>query len=393
MRDSLRSILLVFVLWLAGLGAAAQFAKIAVPFPLVRALYPQAGSEVGWLLSLVSLLGVVFGMTAGVLVARFGYRRLLVAALFLGGCVSLWQAGLPGFVPMLASRVIEGASHMVIVVAAPTLIAQIVADRYRGAAMTLWSTFFSVSFALMAWFGPPFFLSRGLSGLFAAHGAFMLAVGALIAIWRIPGEPHPATRTAAPLGLVPVLRQHVAAYRSARISAPALGWLFYTLTFVSLLAILPDHLPEESRTRTVTLMPLASIAVSLFIVSPLLSYVPATRIVMAGFAAAGMALSLLWAGLPPSLVWLAVFAALGLVQGASFAAVPELNATAETRALANGAMAQMGNLGNSLGTPVLLAVQSQTGANGLLAAILACYAAGCVTHAVLARRRAALPRP
>ena len=47
---------------------------------------------------------------------------------------------------MLLARVIEGASHLAIVVAAPSLITQLSQPRYVGAAMTLWSTFFGVSF-------------------------------------------------------------------------------------------------------------------------------------------------------------------------------------------------------------------------------------------------------
>jgi predicted MFS family arabinose efflux permease len=153
--SSLRVVLAVLVLWSAGLGAAAQFAKIAVPFSAIRGLYPEAGGEVGWLLSIVSFLGVVLGMAAGVIVLRFGCYRLLIIALALGAAVSFWQATLPGFWPMLASRLIEGGSHLIIVVAAPTLMAQVSAKHRRGQAMTLWSTFFGVSFAIVAWAGQP----------------------------------------------------------------------------------------------------------------------------------------------------------------------------------------------------------------------------------------------
>ncbi|QEW18246.1 Major Facilitator Superfamily protein [Marinibacterium anthonyi] len=144
---------LVLLLWIAGLCAAGQFAKIAVPFAEFRALYPGAGGNVGWLLSVISLLGALFGAFAGALVGVTGPVRMLVGGLLAGGVISLLQSGIPGFSVMLASRVIEGLAHLAIVVAAPTLIARITPERWRGASMALWSTFFGVAFALVAWAG------------------------------------------------------------------------------------------------------------------------------------------------------------------------------------------------------------------------------------------------
>ena len=381
--SSVKLVFMVLVLWLAGLGAAAQFAKIAVPFSSVRTLFPEAGADIGWLLSFISLLGIFFGMTAGIIVSRFGSIRSLILALVLGAAVSFWQATLPSLTPMLMSRLIEGASHLVIVVAAPTLIAQVSTDRYRGAAMTLWSTFFGVSFAVVAWIGLPFVDAYGLTGLFIAHGMFMMMVAGLMTVgYPALGVATPRSKT--PMGFGRVLYQHVAAYRSPFVSAPAVGWFFYTLTFVALLAILPDLLPEQSRGQVATLMPLASIAVSLLVVSPMLAFLSATTIVVIGFVSASVVLSLFWVDLPASYIGVTLFAVLGMVQGASFAAVPELNHTFETRMLSNGAVAQMGNLGNTLGTPLLLMIQGHAGLAGLLLAVLASYAAGCVAHIFLA---------
>lgn len=384
--SSLRTIFAVLVLWFAGLGAAAQFAKIAVPFPALRALYPEAGSELGWLLSLISLLGVVFGMTTGVIVSKYGCRRLLIVALLLGAAVSFWQATLPGLLPMLISRVIEGASHLMIVVAAPTLIAQVSTARYRGLAMTLWSTFFGVSFAVVAWIGLPFMEIYGLSGLFFSHGLFMSSVASLLIVGVAPHDIAP-NWSGIPLHVGMIWRQHLSAYRSPSTSAPAVGWFFYTLTFVALLAILPDLLTDESRHWVAGSMPLASIAVALLVVSPLLVILSAATIVMIGFLGAGAVLVLMIAGMPIAYACIALFAVLGLVQGASFAAVPELNGTVEAQALSNGALVQMGNLGNTLGTPILLMIQSWSGVTGMLVAVLATYLAGCFAHAFLAHLR------
>lgn len=384
---SFRSVSLVLLLWMAGLGAAAQFAKLAVTLAHVRSLYPNAGAEIGLLLSVVSVIGILFGLTAGTLVVRFGYRRLLLFALALGAAVSFWQASLPAFYLMLCSRLIEGLSHLIIVVAAPTLIAQISSERVRGAAMTLWSTFFGVSFALVTWIGLPLVGQYGLGSLFLAHGIFMMATTALLAFYLDDPMSSIASKNRS-MNAGFVWRQHLRAYTSPFISAPAIGWLFYTFTFVSLLAILPDYLPADNRNIIAGLMPLASIAASLLGVFVLLRFMSATSVVVTGFVLASATLSLFWVEVPSAIICVLLFAVLGLVQGGSFAAVPQLNKSAETQALANGAIAQMGNLGNTLGTPLLLLLLSGAGVVGLLVAVLGCYLGGTAVHVLLARKRA-----
>ncbi|CUJ93693.1 Major Facilitator Superfamily protein [Shimia thalassica] len=262
-RTSFGTVTLVLALWLAGLGASAQFAKFAVPFSYVHLQYPDTGTELGWLLTLISSVGAVLGMTAGVLVARAGLGRTVVTALFLGGAISLWQSTLPALPVMLFSRVFEGISHLMIVVAAPTLMAQLASDRYRGLCMTLWSTFFGVSFALMAWFGLSFVEDQGLGALLTGHGVYMVITG--LVIWVCLNRFGPTLSLPAEgISLAIVLKKHLDAYRSPNVAAPAVGWFFYTLTFVSLLTLLPELLPPESRATIAGLLPLVSIAVSLF---------------------------------------------------------------------------------------------------------------------------------
>lgn len=386
LRASFGRCFLVLILWLAGLGAAAQFAKFAVPFSDLRLLYQDAGTQVGWLLTLISALGAVLGMTAGVLVARIGLGRTVFMALVLGGGISLWQATLPGFAIMLASRVVEGVSHLMIVVAAPTLIAQVTSDRYRGVGMTLWSTFFGVSFALMAWFGLPFVEHWGLGGLLMVHGAYMLLMAVVLSIaLRIAHNTE--TKAIVRLEQTPMIKRHLDAYRSPYVAAPAVGWLFYTMTFVALLAVLPELLPPSSRDMIIGFMPIVSIAVSLIVVSAMLVKATAITITILGFVLSGIVVMLFFVGLPLPHICIGLFATLGLVQGASFAAVPELNTTDEARALANGAMAQTGNFGNLVGTPVLLAVLGYGGHSAMLLTVVGLYVLGVIAHSLMARSR------
>ena len=393
-----RAFLLVLLLWLAGLLAAGQFAKIAVPFAEVRSLYPMAGGHHGWLLSLVSLVGAVLGIVGGAFVSRFGAKRMLISGLLLGAGVSLWQYAGLGFRVMLLSRIVEGLSHLAIVIAAPTLIAAVARDRWRGLAMSFWSTFFGVGFAFAAWLAPVVVETRGLEGLYLMHGVAMVVLApALAALIReadpsnasVPDSSRSALQIALNLGAV-----HRDAYRSPFVAAPATAWLFYTITFVALLALLPDTVPASGAWDVATAMPLVSIVVSVAVVPLLLQRVSAMRVVILGYGLAIGTLMLPFIGTHLALVAIALFAVLGLVQGASFAAVPELNASDASRALAYGAMAQTGNIGNLLGTPLLLLALSSGGISALLYCIGALYLAAIALLYVLRRaRRGSYPNP
>lgn len=375
---------LVLLLYAAGLGAAAQYGKASVLFPALRELYPDAGATLGFVVSGIGLLGIVFGLAAGLVVARLGFRRLLIGALLFGAAMSAFQATLPALPLMIASRVAEGLSHLVIVVAAPTLIAQVSAPRHAVFTLTLWSTFFGVSFALLAWLGQPFAARHGAGALILGHGIFMAAVAAALgfALPRqrdVPDGPR--------LSPAAIARQHLTIYRSPFIAAPAAGWLFYTLGYVSLVTILPDYVDPAARSMVTGAMPFAGMVVSMTLGVLLVTRFGAVPVTVAGFVVA-VPLALAF-GLSVGSATLAItlIAALGLVQGSSFAAVPELNPSAEARAEANGGLAQAGNLGNTLGTPLLLAATAGFGLAGLTVFAMLCFGAGAAVHLWLAARR------
>ena len=141
-------------------------------------------------------------------------------------------------------------------------------------------------------------------------------------------------------------------------------------------------------------MPLISIAVSLTLGVRLLGRMSAVRLVQWGYAAAVPGFVLLWLGwgqgVPMLLGGFWLSAALGIVQGASFAGIPELNASAEDRAAAAGAVAQLGNLGTTTGTPVLAAILASAGPGAMAGIAAALCLCGIAIHRLQARRRQAL---
>ncbi len=377
---------LVLTLWVAGLGAAAQFGKIAVLYDLLGPVYRGAG--IGLMVSVVGLVGLVFGATAGLIVHRMGYRRVLVGALALGAAMSAIQATFPGYGLMMLTRVIEGFSHLAIVVTGPVLIARVSAPRHHGLVMSLWSSFFGVSFALTAWLGLALVSAFGPASLFLAHAAIMATLSMVLSR-IIPAAV--ASTDHAPLTLARLAQQHARIYASPRVAAPALGFVFYTAMYVALLTLLPAQFAGPERVFVATAMPLVSIAVSLPLGVWLLRQVQAVVLVQIGFALAGVATVLLW------IVWghtgpavaaaLLLAAALGLVQGASFAAIPQLNRTQDDRAHAAGALAQLGNLGTTSGTPILAGLIGIFGTYGIYIFILPLALGGILMTRWLSARR------
>lgn len=376
---------LILLLWGAGLGAAAQYGKVSVVFDLLAQSYPQAGAGVGWIVSLVGFVGILFGVMAGLMVARIRYRRALIWALWLGAAVSVFQATLPALPLMLVSRVVEGLSHLAIVVATPTLIAQMSAARHRGFTLTLWGTFFGVAFALLSFVGRPLAVDWGLEALFLAHGGYM-AVFAVIVTVRLRNLPDEGAQPA--FSFAAVLRDHLTIYRSAYLSAPAVGWLFYTFSFVSILTVLPPYLAPEVRAAVMTAMPLASIIVSMTLGVFLLRFFSAVQVVELGFLGSLLCMIWLWQSPGDPLACLALAGAMGLIQGASFAAVAQLNANPAAQAQGNGAMAQAGNIGNTLGTPVMAFALSGWGYTALPTLAGMAFGLGLIAHIALARLRA-----
>ena len=373
---------LVLLLWACGLGAAAQYGKVSVVFDRLPDLFPGAGSAIGFVVSLVGFLGILFGVAAGVIVARAGFRRALLTGLAIGAIVSFVQSLVPALPIFLLTRIVEGAAHLAIVVAAPTLIAQICTDQDRGLALTLWGTFFGVAFAVLGWLGLPLVAAAGIPALWVAHGIFM-AVCALI-LWN--KLPHIQAETQGP-DLSEMLVAHLRIYTSPRIGAPAIGWLFYTLCFLSALTVIPQFIDPDWRAFTIGAMPLLSIASSLTLGVFLLRRSSAVTTIIVGFVLCVVISAALYFAHGSVVLALALGAALGLVQGATFAAVPELNMSLEDRALANGGLAQMGNLGNTVGTPLMVSIIAGFGYGGMTIALMLVFLAGCGAHLALAARR------
>lgn len=372
----------VVVLWFCGILAAMQFAKIAVAFVELQNHYAASAARMGWVLSTVGMVGLVLGVTMGLLAPRIGYRRLLAGGLGLGAVLALAQSFLLPLPWFWASRVLEGASHLAVVVAAPTLMAASAAPQHRAIAMGLWSTFVGVAFAITGAVGLPFIDRFGLAALFQAH-ALGLAVVAMAVAVLLPADtprqrvPHPGGAT--PLHLQALLRQHLHIYTRWTTALPGLCFLGYTSMAVALLTFLPQQGGADRiwLAATLPLMGVAGTFCAGWIAQYWLSPLRLTRWAFVSVGVSGLVWGLgLWAGWWVAPVALVLMFAAGLSGGSSFALIPFLNEEPAQQARANGAVAQMGNLGATLGPPGFALAISGLGGSGLALCVLLCASFG-----------------
>lgn len=217
-------------LWLVGVLAAAQLAKMSSLGPLLRESYDLSLAQTGLLISLLEVGGGLFGFAAGLALGRIGSRRFLLSGLSLLTVAGLCEAAAGNASILFAARAVEGIGYLLVVTAAPTMIAAIASDGQRGTALALWSSFVPVGVA----FGSAV---TGLALEFASPRVIML-------FWAL---------VPAGIGAVLLTRPVERPAARQRLELPALsGWIstlsfgFYTTYVCALSMLLPTFLIERT---------------------------------------------------------------------------------------------------------------------------------------------------
>src|SRR5260370_387486 len=160
--------------------------------------------------SIVTLVGALFGLPAGGWSERVGHARALrIGILIMAGAAALCAAAADANM-LLAARGLAGVGYVVVVVASPSLMVSSAEPRHHAFALSLWGTFVPAGIALSGIAAAAFADGAGWRIIFAVDVA-LLALGLIIAIVTIPqtrGPQHDerrgsagALRAAAPLSV------------------------------------------------------------------------------------------------------------------------------------------------------------------------------------------------
>ena len=131
----------------AGFVSAASLGKLVPHLDWLVRTYDVSLGAAGFALSCVMLPGALVGWSFGTASDRFGAKRVAVAGLLLAAAASLLSGFSSNFFILIFLRIVEGAGYTLLVVAA-TVLAVAVAPGRTALALSVWSSFAPIGFAL-----------------------------------------------------------------------------------------------------------------------------------------------------------------------------------------------------------------------------------------------------
>lgn len=383
----------IAALFVAGLAAAMQFSKLAPILDQVAREFHYDLVEAGFSVSVLGMVGVLFAISAGAIVASIGLKRGILIALFGGALVAACGAFITNGPLFLLTRFLEGFSHLLIVVSAPALMAAHATPRDKPIALALWGCFFGLGFAITSAVAPPVLATFGWRGLLGGHAALLALTG--IAVSFVLNRSG-FSQAQSPLPrLKALLDAHRAVYRSGAPLLMALTFCAYTLLFLASLTFLGRFLIAAkgwSAAESGSFMAFVALVTLCFTLAAgvlVRHHISMRAGLSCAFAAIGLAGSGVFMAQPDGLLLMALIivlmAGFGLVPGFVFANMPRVAPTPERAALTYGALAQFGNVGTFAGTPIFAAAFEHFGWAGGGAFISLAALGGLVLTTLLTR--------
>jgi MFS family permease len=337
---------------LYGIGVLAAGQLGIVP-PLVPALQRDLDlslATAGMTVSIVTLVGALFGLPAGGWSERVGHARALRIGILIMALAAALCAAAADATTLLAARGLAGAGYLLVVVAVPSLMASIAEPRHHAFALSLWGTFVPAGIAPAGIAAATFADSAGWRLIFAVDGV-VLAFALIVAMVGIPDSRAPLQAAG---------RLSMGALRAA---APLSLALFCSaLIFLALAGLLPAWLvgrrglPATDAGRIVAIASAWGIA-GCFLAGWLMRRGTSPgRLAAAGLLATAViaAVSFSAPSVPLAVIGFAVsFALGGLLPAAAFTSVPLVAVDRRAIGPINGLLAQTGSLGSLAGPPLL----------------------------------------
>mgnify|MGYP003671535783 CR=1 FL=1 len=223
----------------AGILAAAQVGKVPPLLPAIRGELALTLVEAGWMTSLTTLTGALFGATFGFLADRLGAARMLLAGLALLAGAGLAGAAAVSGSGLAGTRALESIGLIAVVVAGPRLLYSASPQRLHGLTLGLWGCYMPAGMALIM-FATPMLHGLGWRDIWLVNAAvlalLLLTAGIVMRPIRAPAAS--AARAAPPLRLRVVLTRP-----APWVLAACFG--LYSMQWFAVAAWLPTYLIES----------------------------------------------------------------------------------------------------------------------------------------------------
>ncbi len=354
----------VLVLYLAGVIAGMQFAKFSVTIDLLQQNLGVSVVYSSWILSALGSMGMLFGATIGVIVGRFSSLKLLAGGLWFAGMISLGQPLLTQPSLLMTSRILESFTQLIIVSAAPTAMLMCTEKKDQPMVMALWGSFFSVAFLLVQGVAPWLLQRWGWHSIFYTHGVVTLLVAMGVTFFAIHSSTQGAGRgeQATHFTFRVFVKQHKEVYGRRGSALPSLLFMTYTMVYLAFLTYIPMLFQQRygigsSLERLLIVgMPILSLvgtAISSVVLRS--KIIPPLGVLIAAYVGMIISVIFLMTPLPTTMFLVVAFCFVtgsGVLQSTIFGIIPYLSDNPTTHAYANGGIAQMGNIGTTLGSPI-----------------------------------------
>ncbi|MFF7056069.1 CynX/NimT family MFS transporter [Achromobacter spanius] len=376
----------------AGVVASLQVGKVIIAAPLLRQDMGLDLASVGTLTAVFSLLGVVGGIAAGGVIARFGARRMLLLGLLATALGTAMGALAPSYGLLLASRVIEGLGFLMITVAGPAALQRLVSASGRDFAFALWSCYMPTGMAIAMLASQAF--DHWQAVWWCAGAAVIVSLASVAAL--LPAGQPAASASLSWRGM----RQDTVDTLGA--SGPvllALSFTLYSLMFFALFTFLPVLLMEQLGLTLAQAGLYSAIASAANIIGNLGAGVLLARgwrrstLIACASATMGLvALLIFQSVLPamPTFLLCVLFSAVGgLIPATLLGTAPLVAPRPALTAASVGLVMQGSNLGQVIGPVTVGGVIDRFGWGAASYVVLAAAVGGLVIAAALRRVRAA----
>ncbi len=360
---------------LAGVSAALHVGKLPPALPELQRALGISLVQGGFLLSLVQLASMLFGLTVGGLVDRIGLRRSMLTGLTLLTMASMLGGLTRNFDLLLVLRAGEGFGFMLVAMPAPGLLRLLVAPTRLDAVLGWWSSYMPLGVALALLVGPAVIGVLGWPGWWWS----LAALSGVMAFWLARVVPHDRTR----LGAYPPGAAGSPGRLRSTLSAPgpwlvALCFAVYSSQWFAVIGFLPSiyaaaGIPAGASAVLTALAAGVNIGGNVAAGWLLQRGVRARRLLFIGFALMAVGASTAFAewpaadgpiGLPPAMRYLAVIAFSmfgGMVPATLFSLAVRLAPGPATVSTTVGFMQQWSAIGQFAAPPLVAWVASRAG--------------------------------
>ncbi|MCC6633826.1 MAG: MFS transporter [Gammaproteobacteria bacterium] len=166
-------------IFLFGVLGASTVSKLVPLGADIAARFGTSAADFGWLISLLGFTALVLAIPSGLLVDRFGPRRVFTASVLLGMAANLIYYFAPAYTWMQAARLVEGVAIAHLYTAAPAFLMGTSEGPRRATAMTIWASYMPVGTAVGLLLAGYFAGGPQWRQTFLVHGALFAAVGLL----------------------------------------------------------------------------------------------------------------------------------------------------------------------------------------------------------------------